>query len=177
MKGMVFTEFTEMVEKEFGLDVLDKIITSANLPSKGIYNSASVYDHKEIFVLVEKLSEIVNIPEDTLFKEFGRYMFAVFSVKFKHFFQHIPTAFTMLERIDSFVHVEVNKLYPDANTPKFICEKPSEDLLILHYSSPRKMGAFAEGLIIGCLEHYKENAEVKKEDASSGDIVFSIRKQ
>jgi hypothetical protein len=33
MKGIVFTEFLDLVEDKFGLEVLDKIITQSNLES------------------------------------------------------------------------------------------------------------------------------------------------
>ena len=36
MKGIVFTEFLEMVEEKFGLEVVDYIIESSELASEGI---------------------------------------------------------------------------------------------------------------------------------------------
>ncbi|MBT8311465.1 MAG: hypothetical protein HKP23_01335, partial [Flavobacteriaceae bacterium] len=39
MKGIVFTEFLEMVEDKFGLEVVDTIIEKAELPSEGVYTA------------------------------------------------------------------------------------------------------------------------------------------
>ena len=39
MKGIVFTEFLEMVEEKFDLETLDKIIINSKLPSEGVYTS------------------------------------------------------------------------------------------------------------------------------------------
>ena len=39
MKGIVFTEFLEMVEAQFGLDTVDAIIENSDLPSRGAYTA------------------------------------------------------------------------------------------------------------------------------------------
>ena len=39
MKGIIFTEFIEMVEDKFGFEVADNIITNSNLPSGGAYTA------------------------------------------------------------------------------------------------------------------------------------------
>ncbi len=56
MKGIVFTEFIEMVESKFGFDMMDDIIESANLPSGGIYTAVGTYDHTEMVQLVIEIS-------------------------------------------------------------------------------------------------------------------------
>ena len=47
MKGVVFTEFIEMVEDKFSADIADQIIEEADLPSGGVYTSVGTYDHAE----------------------------------------------------------------------------------------------------------------------------------
>ena len=44
MKGVIFTEFLELVEKKFGLAMVDKIIGQSNLASEGIYTSVGTYE-------------------------------------------------------------------------------------------------------------------------------------
>ena len=39
MKGIVFTEFLEMVEDKFSFDVVDTIIEQSELESGGVYNA------------------------------------------------------------------------------------------------------------------------------------------
>ena len=39
MKGIVFSEFLDLVEVKFGLEMVDKIIDQSNLESKGVYTS------------------------------------------------------------------------------------------------------------------------------------------
>ncbi len=55
MKGIVFTEFLEMVEDKFGLETVDSIIENSNLPSEGIYTSVGTYDFNEMVSLITSL--------------------------------------------------------------------------------------------------------------------------
>ncbi len=59
MKGIVFTEFLEMVEAEFGLETADKIIMDSKLASNGAYTVVGTYDPSEMGQLVTNLSKIM----------------------------------------------------------------------------------------------------------------------
>jgi hypothetical protein len=52
MKGIVFTEFLELVENEFGLEVVQQIIDECELETDGIYTSVGTYSHKDMFNMV-----------------------------------------------------------------------------------------------------------------------------
>jgi len=39
MKGIVFTEFLDLVEEKFGMEMVDKIITQSELESEGAYTA------------------------------------------------------------------------------------------------------------------------------------------
>ena len=77
MKGIVFTEFLEMVESTFGLETVDYIITNSDLESKGAYTAVGTYDFGEMLRLVTNLSEKVNSPVDDLLYVYGTYFSAL----------------------------------------------------------------------------------------------------
>ena len=79
MKGIVFTEFLEMVEETFGYDMVDTLIETTELKSGGgIYTAVGTYDHSEIVNLVINLSKQTNTDIDILLHAFGRYIFDTF---------------------------------------------------------------------------------------------------
>ena len=164
MKGVVFTEFTEMVEDKFSPEILEKIIDQANLPSEGIYTSVGTYDHDEIIALVQALSNETNISIPDLIKTFGNHLFGQFEVGYPQFFEGVDSAITFLSKIDNYIHVEVRKLYPDAELPKFEYEVVEDDQLIMEYRSIRPFADLAEGLIQGCIEHFGGGLVLKRED-------------
>ena len=123
MKGMVFTEFLEMVETKFSADMVDDIIDDANPVSGGAYTAVGTYHHQELVDMVVALSKRTEIPVPTLVKVFGEHVFGVFARSFPQFFEGVPDALTFLSGIEDIIHVEVLKLYPDAQLPKFDCAR------------------------------------------------------
>ncbi len=180
MRGIVFTEFLELVEDKFSADMVDTIIDSSNLPSGGAYTSLGTYSHSEMVKLVTSLSKETDISVPDLLKLFGEHLFGVFNVGFPVFFEGINHAFEFLKNIENYIHVEVRKLYPDAELPKFEYETPSENTLVMIYSSNRPFGDLAEGLISGCIKHYKKPIDIDREDLQSDELTkirFTLTEQ
>jgi len=168
MKGIVFTEFLEMVEAKFGPDLTDRIIEGAELPSGGVYTAVGTYDHSEMVKLVTCLSNETEISAAELMRVFGAYMFGRFYVLYPKYFNGIDSSFAFLERIEDYIHVEVRKLYPEAELPSFQCDTSQPGRLRLTYRSTRPFAPLAEGLIRGCVAHYGETADIAIEDLSNG---------
>ncbi len=103
------------------------------------------------------------IPE--LVKAFGRYLFGRFVVLYPSFFAATPDAFDFLE---NHVHVEVRKLYPDAELPTFETVREGEHKLVMIYRSKHPFATLAAGLIEGCLSHYQVKAQTEMVDCSAG---------
>lgn len=167
MKGIVFTEFLEMVETRHSPALLEDLIDEANLPSKGVYTAVGTYPHCEMFSLVSTLSKTTNVPVAALLKLYGEHLFSRFEVKYPHFFEEAKTCFDFLAAVERHIHKEVLKLYPDAELPSFEIEAHERSYFRMIYRSTRPLGDLCEGLIIGCLKHFGETAEIVREDLQS----------
>lgn len=176
MKGIIFTELCEMMENEFGIETLNDVLEHSDLPSKGIYSAVGTYDSSELTEIIFRLSEISSIPQDDLVYSYGKYFFSVLSTRYKVFFEN-KDLFGFLKSIDEHIHVEVRKLYPDAELPSF-SYREEKDELILVYSSERSLHKFAQGLIEKTIIFYKEKAtlEYKVLKADGSKVEFVIRK-
>ncbi len=180
MKGVVFTEFVEMVEQQFSLEVADDMIEKSHLPSGGAYTSAGTYEHKELVDMVVNLSDIVEIPVPDLIRSFGTHMFGRFSQGFPGFFAGVTGSFEFLGTIENYIHVEVRKLYPDAELPTFECSVLNDNEMKMIYKSSRHFSDLAEGLMIGCFKHFNENISIQKIDNSAEDkaeVTFMLSKE
>jgi Haem-NO-binding len=164
MKGIVFTEFLEMVEARFSPSVADHIIAAADLPSRGAYTAVGTYDHSELIHLVTHLSTETGIAGPDLVRTFGTHLFGRFTTSYPHLFDGIGSVFSFLERLDDYIHVEVRKLYPDAELPQFAFAIEDPHSLTLTYRSTRPFADFAEGLLIGCIAHFGEPIDLYRED-------------
>lgn len=158
-----------MVENKFSPEIADRIIDASDLASGGIYTATGTYDHSELLQLVTQLNSATGISVSDLVRTFGSYLFGQIAITYPQYFEGVNSTFDLLKNLDDYIHVEVKKLYPDAELPRFSFEQPNPDTLIMNYTSTRPFADFAEGMIRGCIEHFKENIEIqKKEDTSQG---------
>ncbi len=176
MKGIVFVEFLEMVEQQFSADLADDLIDNSDLPSGGAYTAVGTYDHTEIVTLVLALSQESGIPVPDLIKAFGEYLFGRFFELYPSFFEGVSDCMDFLSRIEDVIHVEVKKLYPSAQLPKFDIDYPDRDHLVMVYHSDRHLGDLAEGLIQQSIKHFKEQITLEREnlDEEGATVRFTL---
>lgn len=175
MKGMVFTEFLEMVEAKFSADMVDDIIDDANPASGGAYTSVGTYSHEELVDMVVALSNRTQIPVPVLVRTFGEHVFGVFARSFQQFFEGVPDALTFLSGIEDIIHAQVIKLYPDAQLPKFDCLRDGNQLTMI-YHSDRHLADLAEGLIMGCGQHFGDNLTIQRDEVNELRTRFIVTK-
>ena len=162
MKGVVFTEFLDLVEDKFGYEMVDRIITESELPSGGAYTAVGTYPFAEMVKLLGRLSHNTNIPSGQLLHLYGKHFFSVLLKSYPHFIERVNNAFELFESIDHYIHVEVQKLYPDAELPHFKTHQLNEHQLEMIYTSQRKMADFAQGLIESSMAHYGQQGTIEK---------------
>jgi hypothetical protein len=178
MKGLVFTEFIEMVDERFSFETSERLIEECDLPSHGAYTSVGTYDAAEMRALVTRLSAISGVPVPELLNAFGRHLFQRFTTSFPDFFAGIGSALEFLPRVNDYVHLEVRKLYPDASLPSFTCAFPRPDTLVMTYRSATDLPDLAQGLIEGCAVHFGETLEVTRETRPGDppETLFTVRR-
>lgn len=162
MKGIVFTEYIEFIEDTFGLDVAQKMIDNSNLANDGVYTSVGTYNYSELVTMVVKLSQLTNIEVPKLLKTYGEHLFSRFASMYPHFFPKGLAINDFFYQIDSYIHVEVKKLYPDAELPIVEVISNKNGTMEIMYTSSRKFGDFAFGLLSGAVSHFKQNIEITK---------------
>ncbi len=175
MKGIVFTEFADLVASAFGMDVLDDIIEAAELPGDGAYTSTGTYDHQELVRLVTELSKAVGTPVNELIHTFGVHLAKRFAELYPVFFEQAANLFEFLESVDSTVHVEVEKLYPDAELPRFATRWAKDGAFEMVYQSDRMFADLAHGLIEGSAIQFGTNVTIERSVDDNGAVTFRIR--
>lgn len=178
MKGMIFTEFLEMVESRFGADTVDAMIDGSGVARAGVYAATGTYPHEELVAMVGALSERTGIAVPDLLRTYGRHLFKRLVSAFPQYVGHATTAFDLLASIEGYIHVEVRKIYPEAELPTFTHSLSSDGrTMVLEYRSPRRLDALAHGLLEGVLEHFNEAASLERTPLPDGrGSRFVIRK-
>ncbi len=169
MKGVVFTEFVEMVDARFGAETTEALIDACDLPSGGAYTAVGTYDHREILALVTALSARTGAPVRDLVKAFGHHLAGAFVKRYGAFFVRAGGTFAMLRSVDEHIHVEVRKLYPDAELPRFDVEHQDDHRMVIVYRSSRPFADLAEGLMEATAAHFGDTITVQRSEIETAE--------
>lgn len=178
MKGVLFTEFIEMIEDLMGLEFTNKVIDDACLENGGAYTAIGSYPHQDMFKLLESLSKHANSPQDKILKGYGECLFHRLSPSFQKELTTNPSTFSFLLQFGDIIQMETLKLHPEASMPTFSARHLGPGTMEFHYTSPRKLADLVEGLLLGCISYFNENIKVVREDfpAEGSRVRFFLQK-
>jgi hypothetical protein len=179
MKGTIFVELINMAEDAFGEDVVDEVLDKTDLENDGAFTAVGNYPCSELIKIVVAFSEHSGISAEDLQRKFGHWMMDHFVDNYAEFFTGKTDSFSLLEAVDGEIHVEVKKLYPDAELPVFATKRLNDEHLEMVYSSPRPLVEFCHGMIEACLTRYDQTAQIEqcpvhgKDNATNFDIQLT----
>ena len=174
MKGIVFTEFLDLVEEKFGLEMVDKIIENSNLESNGVYTSVGTYSFSEMLQLLQELSKNTGLSTDQLLLVYGEHFFSVLEDKYAGLLARYKDPIEMLSSIENHIHVEVRKIYPNAELPTFEVIPKTDDALVMIYKSSRSMHYFGLGLMNKTFEHFNTSALIEMDKIKPDGTVVKF---
>jgi predicted hydrocarbon binding protein len=180
MQGYIYTIFSEMVIEKLGMSAWNELLDKVKPNSEGIYTNSMQYEDSEIMSFVAELSTLTQIDPPTLVRTFGEYLFIHLLNRSPANLSHIDNLKDFLICIESVIHKEVKRVYPDSYLPSFkFDEKPNGDL-IMFYQSKRKLCHLCEGLISGAAQHFKqaiviEQSECMHDGANKCKLVISFK--
>ena len=176
MKGFIFTNFLDFVEKSNGLDMVDQMLGECDLASEGVYSAFNSYEFDELVTLLTYVSKKTAIAPQVLLESFGRFVFPYLIGKHSYIVEKYSNALDLIAGIESHIHIEVKKLYEDAELPTFSVVEKTQNSLTLIYTSSRGLTYFAIGLMRETLDFFKVKGEITMEENynNNGSIKFDI---
>ena len=178
MKGIIFTEFLDLVEEKFGLAMVDEIITQSNLPSEGIYTAVGTYEFSEMISLITNLSDNTKISTDDLLMVYSEHLFKALIKTHPNLVEHYKDPMSLLASIENHIHVEVQKLYPDAQLPTFDLVSRTENEMVMIYKSNKALYMLGKGLMQETFKLFKVEGDItfKKLKEDGTEVEFTITK-
>lgn len=178
MKGIIFTEFLDLVENKFGLEMVDAILESSSLESGGVYTSVGTYKFSEMLQLLQHLSHNTNISIDDLLLAYAEHFFSVLEENYSGLLATYKDPIEMLSSIENHIHVEVRKIYPEAELPTFEIVDKTSNALTMIYKSSRAMHHFGLGLMRKTFEYFNTTASIVLEKLKDDgtEVMFIINK-
>lgn len=169
MKGIVFTALNDIVEANFGDEIADEVLSTPGLSTGGAFTAVGTYPFSDLLAMVTTLHKATGVPVEQLIQTFGEQLFPILLESHRPYLQEFTDSFQLLEAIEENIHVEVRKLYPEAELPSFSADRLSDNKLHLEYRSNRPLKHLALGLIISCGRHFSETLRVSETDFSTSE--------
>ncbi len=177
MKGFIFTNFLDFVEKSNGLEMVDQMLGECDLASEGVYSAFNSYEFDELVSLLTFVSKKTGIEPQVLLEAFGRFVFPYLIGKHSYIVEKYSNALDLIAGIESHIHIEVKKLYEDAELPTFSVVEKTQNSLTLIYTSSRGLTYFAIGLMRETLDFFKVKGKVSMVENynNDGSVKFHIQ--
>ncbi len=176
MLGIVFTSLIDMLREKASPEFADEVITAANLEHDGAFRAEGNYPYEEMEKLLSVLVEKTGKSADELLHDFGYYLFGQLREDHGQVLAGKESLLEMLEYLDSDIHEQVRKLYPDADLPRFTVLSRTDNAMRMRYHSKRELYALAEGLLDGAADFY--NCAITRETIQTSQphtYEFSIQ--
>jgi hypothetical protein len=152
VKGVIFNLLEGAVARVHGDDAWDDLLEATGLD--GAYTSLGSYPDQHLRDLVDAISGRTGASVQETERWFGREALAAMAIAYPGFFDPHRDVRPFLRTLNSIIHPEVRKLYPGVDVPTFGFSTTEDGTVVMRYGSPRRMCAFAEGLIEGAAEHF-----------------------
>ena len=163
MKGVVFNILEAFIIETFGDETMEEIYStvafSGDTPP---FIGPETYPDSDLFAMVTLLAEMKTLDLDDVIFELGEFMFPVFAKKYPIFFENIHSSIEFLKTVNDIIHVEVKKLFEDANPPMVKVKQTNEDSVKLYYYSDRKLCKLLEGLLEGLAFHFGQKVSYEQ---------------
>ena len=147
IKGLLFDIVREVVAEVLGEDAWDNAIEAAGI--EGAYTSLGNYPDIELSKLVQLLSESAGLTPDETLRVVGIHGYPYLIKRQPELVAGVTDLGGLLHSLNSVIHPEVLKLYPNSTVPSFDVSDTGDNHWTVTYESQRQLCQLAEGLIIG----------------------------
>jgi predicted hydrocarbon binding protein len=156
---MVFVELKKYVETRLGHDAWKAMLSEAGQKNQ-MFTSTRVYDDSHALAMVVAASKIAGLSTDEVLEDFGQFMLPDLMQWFRALTRPEWTFLDFVENLERTIHRVVRIKESSSTPPSLICQRLGRNEAKITYCSPRKMCAFARGLLQGLAVHYGEAVRI-----------------
>ena len=173
MKGIIFDVTSDVVRDAYGVEVWDDLLDAVG--SDGVFTALDSYPDADLLAIIGAAAQQLDVSPEDVTVMVGRRGFPILVARYPSLLADIPDLRTCLASLNTIIHPEVLKLYPDAHPPTFALHPDGPDLL-LRYISDRSLCRLAEGLSLGAADAFGEPVTVTHDSCRAlGDDTCVLR--
>lgn len=161
MIGEIYSQLSDYIIDNLGMAAWNQALDELDLDSKGVYSTGATYGDDEALAIVAWCSSHLGQPVPDILRNFGAHLFH--KLKTKQAAKGIKSEdfFTFLSNVESVTHKMVRQMSAKS-TPPILTVERQQNRVTIHYESARKLCFLAEGLVMGCADHYGVSIQVSQ---------------
>ncbi|MGD8592783.1 MAG: heme NO-binding domain-containing protein [Gammaproteobacteria bacterium] len=162
MYGVIFHFLRNyVIEKHGGIETW-RALLSANGHKIDNYNPITEYPDSDVIALAKTASEALNMPFAAVLEDFGAYTGKQLVTFYNMYVKTGWKTFDVIENAGSNIHRALNQYNKTRKPPHIDAKRVSDDQMLIHYYSQRKLCPVLKGIIKGLGEHYEESFIIKE---------------
>ncbi|OCQ22147.1 hypothetical protein A7985_10180 [Pseudoalteromonas luteoviolacea] len=161
MKGHIFMLLEDFISEVAGDEVLYEALEECSFDSSKGFVRTENYPDEQLVELVNIVVGKMGISISEAHFSFGQWLYPKLSNLLPSQFTQYPHPAHVLKQLDDLHHVELKKLYPDAQPPAFQYNVTGPYTAQLIYTSPRRLFDLVKGVLAGMSSYYAVNIEVE----------------
>uniref|UniRef100_A0A8C8RG50 guanylate cyclase n=1 Tax=Pelusios castaneus TaxID=367368 RepID=A0A8C8RG50_9SAUR len=165
MYGFINTCLKSLVVEKYGEETWEKLRIQAGV--QDTFLNFEVYKDEITMQLIDKACKMLDVPPDTVLKQFGEYFFEFCKWSgYDHMLRTLGgNLYEFIENLDA-LHSYLSLSYQEMNAPSFRVEKNEDGSMHLHYYSDRRGLCHIVPGIIGAAALDFFNTEISMEIVS-----------
>lgn len=160
MHGVVHSEFRQYAIGRLGFDGWCDVARGAGLEESGGFSAATTYPDEDLLGLLLAFGRTTHEPLDQVLTDFGRSVLAGLFDTYSAFIDPRWGAADVLENVERVIHRTVRLQDRTATPPHLKVDRREANVVVIQYTSPRRLCAFGKGLIHGLADRYGERAAI-----------------
>ena len=128
--------------------------------------------------LISNLSNNTDISIDDLLLVYSEHLFKVLVRSHPNLIEHYKDPMDFLASIENHIHVEVQKIYPEAQLPTFEMVEREDNNMVMVYKSDRALYMLGKGLMDETFKLFKVEGTVNVEKLNDAgtEVKFIIQR-
>jgi hypothetical protein len=160
MHGIIHLELKRYLETRLGQAMWLKLLEQAGVSTTLPYVHLGEYPDAELDAIVTAAARATATSAEAVLEGFGAFIASSLIVTYRRLIRPEWRTLDVLANTEQTIHRVVRLRNPGAQPPLLRCARPTPDVVIITYSSVRRLCILARGIVKGIASHYGERVEI-----------------
>lgn len=157
MKGTVVSTWLNSLIEIYGNETVDKAMSLVNWDKNKIITPLEDIRDDEIFKVFDEISNLIDKPVNTIWREVGKQNITSFQKWFPSYFERYSLKGFLMMMDD--VHKQLTKMVKGATPPGLVAKEINNKEIQIKYVSSRGLFDYFYGLLEGSAAYFNENLD------------------